>query len=263
MLEPLFIEEIDDKGIARITLTRPDKHNAIDDQLIAELTTMLQGLASDRRVRALVLAAKGKTFSAGADLNWMQRMADYTEEQNLEDGRALANLMRTLNEFPQPTIALVQGAAYGGGIGLIACCDIAIAADSSRYCLSEVKLGLIPAVISPYVIAAMGERTARRYFLTAERFSAAEALRIGLVHEVTPSELLETHCQRMLDALMKAGPQALKAAKELIFAVSNHPIDDGIIEDTAARIARVRVSDEGREGIAAFLESRKPEWIKD
>lgn len=262
MLQPLFLEEIDDDGIARVTLTRPEVHNAFNDILIAELTAALHGLGTDDRVRAVVLAAQGRNFCAGADLNWMKRMAGYTEEKNLEDARALAGLMRTLNELPKPTIALVQGRAMGGGVGLVACCDIAIAAETANFTLSEVKLGLIPAVIAPYVIAAMGERPARRYFLTAETFTAREAHGFGLVHEVVSDEALEDAGLKVLRALGKGGPSAQVAAKDLIFAVSHRPIDDTVAEDTAARIARQRASREGREGVAAFLEKRNPSWVK-
>lgn len=263
MLRPLFLEEIDDRGIARVTLTRPEVHNALNDTLIAELTAALSGLGSDRRVRAVVLSAKGRSFSAGADLNWMQRMARNTEEENLADARALAELMRVLNTLPKPTMALVQGPALGGGVGLVACCDIAISAVTAHFSLSEVKLGLIPAVIAPYVIAAMGERAARRYFLTAERFTAPDALALGLVHMVVPDEALEDAGEKTIREILRGGPKAQVAAKDLIFSVSGRRRDERLIEDTAARIARVRASAEGREGIAAFLEKRKPKWIKD
>ncbi|MFQ5775490.1 MAG: enoyl-CoA hydratase/isomerase family protein [Kiloniellaceae bacterium] len=262
MLQPLFLEEITDDGVARITLTRPEVHNAFNDTLIVELSAALQGLGTDERVRVVVLCAQGRSFSAGADLNWMQRMAGYSEEENLRDARALAGLMRTLNRLPKPTLALVQGPALGGGVGLVACCDIAVAAQTANFCLSEVKLGLIPAVIAPYVIPAMGERAARRYFLSAETFSAREALALGLVHVVVPDEALEDAGKKIIGALMKGGPNAQVAAKDLIFALSGRPIDDDAVEDTAARIARQRASAEGREGIAAFLEKRKPKWLK-
>ena len=257
------MEEIDDDGIARITLTRPEVHNAFNDTLIAELTTALHGLGTDTRVHAVVLAAQGRNFSAGADLKWMQRTAGYSEKQNLEDARALARLMRTLNELPKPTLALVQGRALGGGVGLVACCDIAVAAETANFTLSEVKLGLVPAVIAPYVVAAMGERAARRYILSAETFTARQALALGLVHEVVPDEALEDAGLRILRALLKGGPEAQVAAKDLIFAVTRRPIDEAVIEDTAARIARQRASEEAREGIRAFLGKRNPSWRKD
>jgi methylglutaconyl-CoA hydratase len=262
MQKPLFMEEIDEHGIARITLTRPEVHNAFNDTLIAELTMVLNGLGTDRRVRAVILCAQGRNFSAGADLNWMQRMASNTEDQNLADARALAGLMRTLNELPKPTLALVQGRALGGGVGLVACCDIAVAAETANFTLSEVKLGLIPAVIAPYVIAAIGERAARRYFLTAETFTAQEAQALGLVHTVVPDEALEDAGQNILRSLFKGGPKAQIAAKELIFAVAKRPIDDAVTEDTAVRIARQRVTEEAREGVAAFLSKRDPSWTQ-
>ncbi len=263
MEEPFFLEETGDNGVARITLTRVHVHNAFNDLVIAELTRSLAGLESDRRVRVVVLTAQGDSFSAGADLNWMKRMAGYGKAENLEDARALARLMRGLNELSKPTLALVQGPAFGGGVGLVACCDIAIAAESASFCLSEARLGLIPAAISPYVIAAMGERAARRYFLSAERFSAAEARRLGLVHEVVPDEQLEARGERVVKAVLAGGPGAQRAAKELIFAVAGRPLDDGLVEDTAQRIAELRVGREGREGIAAFLDKRKPDWSRD
>lgn len=263
MLRPLFLEEIDDHGIARITLTRPEVHNAFNDTLVAELTTVLEGLGTDERVRAVLLSAKGRSFSAGADLNWMQRMAGNSEKDNLEDARALAGLMRTLNELPKPTLALVQGATFGGGVGLVACCDIAIAAETANFSLSEVKLGLIPSVIGPYVMAAIGERAARRYFLSAETFTAREAHRLGLIHEVVADEALEDAGKRVIKAIFKGGPNAQVAAKSLILSLANRPIDDKLVEDTAVRIARLRASDEARDGVAAFLEKRKPEWLKE
>jgi methylglutaconyl-CoA hydratase len=262
MLKPLFLEQVDDDGVAWVTLTRPEVHNAFDDTLIAKLSAVLGGFASDERVRAVVLGAQGRSFSAGADLNWMQRMAGYSERENLDDARALADLMRRLYELPKPTLALVQGPTYGGGVGLVACCDIAIAAETANFCFSEVRLGLIPAAIGPYVIAAMGERAARRYFLTAETFSAREAMRFGLVHDVVPDEALRDFGRRVIKALLRGGPNAQVAAKDLILTIAGRPLDD-LAEETAKRIARLRVSEEGREGIAAFLEKRKPRWLKD
>ena len=260
MEEPLFMEEVGDKGVARITLTRAKVHNAFNDTLIAELTRSLEGLASDPRVRVVVLAAQGRSFSAVAVLMRKKRMAGYGREENLADARGLAQLMRTLNELPKPTLALVQGSAFGGGVGLVACCDIALAAQTALFSLSEVKLGLIPAVISPYVVAKIGQSAARRYVLTAERFSAEEAQRIGLVHEVVPDEQLEGRGERRLKALLEGGPEAQSAAKELVRAVADRPLDDALAEDTAGRIATVRAGAEAREGVAAFLSKRKPDW---
>ncbi|HKQ23186.1 MAG TPA: enoyl-CoA hydratase/isomerase family protein [Burkholderiales bacterium] len=249
-------------GIATVRMNRPDVHNAFDDHLIAELTTELRRLDQAMEVRILVLAANGKSFSAGADLNWMQRMTKYSEAENLRDAVALAGLMRTLHGMHKPTIARVQGAAFGGGVGLVACCDIAVAAVEASFSLSEVRLGLIPSVISPYVIAAIGEREARRYFLTAERFGAEEARRIGLVHEVTTGDQLDEGVRSVVDQLLKGGPNSLAAAKRLIADVTRRPLEDTLIEETARRIASIRVSPEGREGVSAFLEKRPPAWTK-
>ena len=260
MQPPFFLEEVGGDGVARITLTRTNVHNAFNDELISELTRSLAGLESDPRVRVVVLAAQGPSFSAGADLTWMQRTASYGEDENIRDARALATLMRTLYELSKPTLALVQGPAYGGGVGLVACCDIALAAQSACFALSEVRLGLIPAVISPYVMAAIGERAARRYFLTGERFSAETAAALGLVHQVVPDPQLEAKAQLLLADLLKGGPRAQAASKSLIAAVRNRPLNDKLVADTARRIALQRGSAEGREGITAFLEKRKPRW---
>ncbi|WP_455373118.1 enoyl-CoA hydratase-related protein [Limibacillus halophilus] len=263
MERPFFIQEIGDKGVARITLTRPDKHNAFNDKLIVELTQALNGLDSDERVRLVVLAAEGNSFSAGADLNWMKSMAKFGEAENLADAGQLAGLMSTLDGLSKPTLALVQGPAIGGGVGLVACCDIAIAAESAFFCLSEVRLGLSPSVISPYVIAAIGRRAARRYFLTAERFPAAEAKRLGLVHEVTPGQGLEAKGAELIESLLQGGPGAQAATKDLIAHVADSPIGPDISADTAARIARLRVGEEAQEGMEAFFARRKPDWAKD
>ncbi len=260
--ETLIIDTAAD-GRATVTLNRPDVHNAFDDHLIQLLTRELEALDRDPSVRVVVLAAAGKSFSAGADLNWIKRTADYSEAENLADAKALAGLMKTLSGLSKPSVAAVQGAAYGGGVGLIACSDIAIASETAGFSLSEVKLGLIPAVISPYVIAAIGERQAHRYMLSADRFDAREALRIGLVHQVTAAEGLEAGVGHMVETLLANGPEAMAETKKLIAAVAGRPRDDTLIADTAARIARVRGSEEGREGVAAFLEKRKPGWIKE
>jgi len=247
-------------GVTFVTLARPRLHNAFNEEMIAELTASFAALGQDDKVRAIVLRAEGKSFSAGADLDWMKRMAGYGPEENLADARSLAKLMQTLDRLPKPTIALVQGAAYGGGVGLVACCDIAISSDNALFCLSEVKLGLIPAVISPYVVAAIGQRAARRWFLTAESFDATEAYRLGLVHQVTAPEALEGALEALLDKLSHGAPGAQSAAKDLIFAVADQPASPALIDDTAQRIARLRAAPEGREGIAAFLEKRPPAW---
>jgi len=249
-------------GVATLTLDRPDVHNAFDDVLIAELTTRLNALDADPDVRVVVLAANGKSFSAGADLNWMKRMAQYSEAENLRDAMQLAQLMRTLDRMHKPTIARVQGAAFGGGVGLVACCDIAVAARDAQFCLSEVRLGLIPAVISPYVVQAMGARAARRFFLTAERFGAEEARRLGLVSEVVDADKLDESVGALASHLLKGGPLALAAAKDLIAAVNDRPIETPVIEDTAHRIASQRASAEGKEGVAAFLEKHAAGWVR-
>ncbi len=255
-----ILTDIREDGIATVTLNRADVHNAFNDAVIADMTDALRRLGDDDKVRAVVLRAEGKSFSAGADLGWMQRMAGYGHAENLADAGALAELMRVLNFLPKPTVARVQGAAFGGGVGLVACCDIAIASDAVSFSLSEVRLGLIPAVISPYVVAAIGERAARRYFLTAERFGADEALRIGLVHQVVPADQLDGAVDTILTRLSEGGPAAQRAAKDIIFAVAHRPVDAGLIRDTAERIATIRASSEGREGLAGFLEKRKPAW---
>ena len=237
-----ILTEIREDGVATVTLNRAEVHNAFNDTVIADLTGVLRRLGDDDKVRAVVLRAEGKSFSAGADLGWMQRMAGYGHAENLADAGALAELMRVLNFLPKPTVARVQGAAFGGGVGLVACCDIAIASDAASFSLSEVRLGLIPAVISPYVVAAIGERAARRYFLTAERFGADEALRIGLVHQVVPADQLDSAVDTILTRLSEGGPAAQRAAKDLIFAVAHRPVDAGLIHDTAERIATIRAS---------------------
>lgn len=255
--------QIDQRGVARLTLNRPDVHNAFDDVLITELTGALKELQENKQVRVVVIAAMGKSFSAGADLNWMARTANYSVEENLADARKLADLMRKLNSLSKPTVALVQGAAYGGGVGLSACCDIVIASERAKFCLSEVKLGLIASVISPYVRAAIGESHARRYTLSAEVFDAAEARRIGLVHEVVGADQLEDRGEEMVAQLLKNSPAAMAGVKDLLCYQKGRLLDDDLVEETARRIAGVRASDEGKEGVSAFLEKRTPSWIKE
>lgn len=247
-------------GIARIRLARPELHNAFDAALIAELTAALTTAGVDPSVRAVVLESAGASFSAGADLNWMRGMAAASEADNREDALALARLMRTLDELPKPTLARVHGAAFGGGVGLVACCDIAIGVPEAKFGLTESKLGLLPAVISPYLVAAIGARNARRYFATAEIFDAAEALRIGLLHQVVAAQALDAAIDRQLDLLLKAGPIASATAKALVRDVSSHADGARHDADNAALIARLRVSPEGQEGLSAFLEKRKPNW---
>ncbi len=251
--------ECDERGVARLTMTRAEVHNAFDDAMIAALTEALERLGADPAVRILVLAAEGRSFSAGADLGWMKRMAGYSQAENLADARALARLMQVLDRLPKPTVARVQGAAFGGGVGLVACCDIAIGTPAARFMLSEVRLGLIPAVISPYVVKAIGQRAARRYFVTAERFSAEEALHLGLLHRLVEAEALDDAVEEMVETLLLGGPAAQASAKDLMFAV-DRPLDEAVIEDTAQRIAAIRATEEGQEGLQAFLEKRKPGW---
>jgi len=257
---PASIHVAVDRAVAMVTLARPQVHNAFDDTLISELTAALAALDADPAVRIVVLEGEGKSFCAGADLDWMRRMAGYSHAENVADAGALAAMLSTLARMGKPTIARVHGAAYGGGVGLVACCDIAIAATDASFSLSEVKLGLIPATIGPYVVEAIGARHARRYFLTAERFTAAEARAIGLVHEVVPAAELDGRIDALIDALLVAGPLAQAAAKALVRALAGRAIDDGVIADTVLRIASIRASDEGREGVAAFLERRTPAW---
>ena len=248
-------------GIATLTLNRPQVHNAFDDQLIAELTAELRKLNDNSKVRAVVLAANGKSFCAGADLKWMKRMARYSEAENIKDALGVAELMFTLNTLNKPTIARIQGPAFGGGVGLVAACDIAVATRDAVFSLSEVRLGLIPAVISPYVVAAIGEHYARRYFLTGERFDVAEAFRIGLIHDLVEAEALDETIAVMLQHLLSGGPHGISAAKQLIVDVAHAPLDRSLMEKTARLIAAVRAGKEGREGVAAFLEKRNPAWI--
>ncbi|MFO0988403.1 MAG: enoyl-CoA hydratase/isomerase family protein [Alphaproteobacteria bacterium] len=247
-------------GVARVTLNRPAVHNALDDKLIADLRATLEGLAADAAVRLVTLTGQGASFCAGGDLAWMRRTADYTFEQNLADAMMLARLLHTLNTMPQPTVALVNGPAYGGGVGLVACCDIAVAADTAKFSLSEVRLGLIPATISPYVVRKIGESSARRYFLTAEVFEAADAERMGLVHEVVAAAGMDEAAAWFAKRLREGGPRSQAAAKQLIARVAGAPIDEGLMADTAERIASQRASAEGKEGTEAFLAKRPPAW---
>ena len=251
-----------DGGVADILLNRPDKGNAFDDVIIQQLIEALEAVEQDKQTRVVILRSQGKHFSAGADLGWMRRMADNDHAENLNDARELARLMSTLNQLPKPVIALVQGAAFGGAVGLAACCDIVLATANASFCLSEVKLGLIPAVISPYVVRAIGERQARRYFLSAEVFSAQQAREYGLVHIVCDDEAaMQARCNQLLQQLAGNGPQAMTAAKDLVFAVSQKAISADLIEDTARRIAAIRIGDEGQEGLSAFLNKRKASWV--
>jgi methylglutaconyl-CoA hydratase len=253
-----------DGAVASLQMQRPEVHNAFDAQLIAELTTALQQLDRDPSVRAVVLSGAGSTFSAGADLNWMLGMARATEVENRKDSLRLAKLMHTLNFLSKPTLAKVNGSAYGGGVGLVACCDIAIGAEGAKFSLSEVKLGLVPAVISPYVIAAIGARHARRLFLSAEVFSAAQAERIGLLHQCVPGNELDAAVDKTLHWLLKGGPEAQKEAKRLVQRISGMTPTVQALDDrrNARLIARMRMSDEGQEGLSAFLDKRRPGWSR-
>lgn len=258
MSDPLLLQR--DGAAARLRLNRPDLHNAFDADLIATLTSALEGLARDDGVRVVVLEGAGSSFSAGADLHWMRGMAAAGEAENREDALALARLMRTLDELPKPTIARVHGAAFGGGVGLVACCDIAIGVPDAKFGLTESKLGLLPAVISPYVIAAMGARQARRWFATAEIFDAHEAHRLGLLHDVVNPTALDTAVQRQVELLLKAGPIAASSAKALVRRVGAGGDGNALDAANADLIAKLRVSAEGQEGLGAFLEKRKPTW---
>ena len=251
-----------DGAVARLRLDRPQLHNAFDAALIAALTDALALLGADPQVRVVVLEGAGASFSAGADLNWMRGMAAASEAENRDDALALARLLRTLDALPKPTIARVHGAAFGGGVGLVAACDIAIGVPEAKFGLTESRLGLLPAVISPYVIAAIGARQARRWFATAEIFDAGEARRIGLLHEVVDAAALDTAVQRQIDLLLKAGPIAAASAKALVRDVVAGTDAVAIDQANAALIARLRVSAEGQEGIGAFLEKRKPAWTQ-
>jgi methylglutaconyl-CoA hydratase len=245
--------------IATVSLNRPEVRNAFNETLITELSSVFNALRTEKAVRGVVLQAVGKAFCAGADLNWMQKMASYSHAENVADASALATMLRTIYECPKPVIAKIQGDVFAGGIGLVAACDIAVTAPTARFCLSEVKLGLIPATIAPYVIRAMGARQAHRYFLTAEIFDAQEALHIGLVHEITHD--LDARVKTLTDNLLAASPAALAQCKRLLRDVTHAPINDALVKDTAERIANVRASDEGKAGVAAFLHKETPAWV--
>lgn len=248
-------------AVATLTLRRPEVRNAFNEEVIAELAHSFQQVSADRSVRCVVLAAEGPAFCAGADLNWMRRMADYTREENLADAGKLADMLQAIYLCPQPVIARVQGDVFAGGLGLVAAADMAVSVDTAQFCLSEVKLGLIPATISPYVIRAMGARAAHRYFLTAERFSAVEAYRLGLVHEVTSADRLDAVVAQWVQALTTASPHAVQVCKRLVQDVAEREINQALVASTVAGIADSRASEEGKEGVQSFLQKRKPGWL--
>ncbi len=255
----LLIER-DSRAVVTLTLNNPEQHNAFDDQLIAALESAYASLAEDTSVRAVVLAANGRSFSAGADLGYMKKMAGFNQADNQKDAERLAAMLAALNNLPMPTIARVQGAAFGGAVGLVSCCDMAIGSQRASFCLSEVKLGLIPATISPYVLRAIGERAARRYFTTAERFDAATAARLGLLSEVVDESELDSAVEQLLAALLANGPSAVREAKALVLDYGGRPIEPALMLDSSERIARLRVSAEGQEGLASFFDKRPPAW---
>jgi methylglutaconyl-CoA hydratase len=253
--------QIEHQGrVARVWLNRPDVRNAFNETMIAEVTATFQALNGRDDIRAVVLAANGKAFCSGADLNWMKKMAGYSDEENHADAMRLAALLSAIYRCNKPVIARVNGDAYAGGMGLICACDIVVAVDTARFCLSEARLGLIPATIAPYVIRALGEQASRRYFTTAELFDCATALRLGLVSEAVSDDKLDVTVQQLAEALCANGPHAVRACKQLVQDIAGRALDDLLIEDTASRIARVRASAEGREGVASFLEKRAPTW---
>ncbi|RSZ58320.1 enoyl-CoA hydratase/isomerase family protein [Massilia atriviolacea] len=247
--------------VATVTLNRPDVRNAFNEITIAELSLAFDELGRADDIRAIVLDANGPAFCAGADLNWMKKMAGYSHAENSEDASRLAEMLRAIYLCPKPVLAKIQGDCYAGGMGVVAACDIAVTVNSASFCLSEVKLGLIPATISPYVIRAMGENAARRYFLTAEKFSAQEAHRIGFVHDVVPADALDAHVAAIVNAIVTSSPNAVREAKVLVREIAGKAVDAAMVVDTAERIANVRASSEGREGVASFLEKRKPSWL--
>jgi methylglutaconyl-CoA hydratase len=250
-----------DQSIATVALARPDVRNAFNDTMIAELTQVFSELGAHPQLRCIVLKAEGTAFCAGADLAWMRRMADYSYDENLADAAKLAEMLRVMHQCPKPVVAYIEGDVYAGGIGLVAACDIALSIDSAQFCLSEVKLGLVPATISPYVVQAMGARSAHRYALTAERFSAAEALRVGLVHTVHAYEAMESELAKITYALCQASPQAVCATKRLLHEVAGQAISEELIAHTVTAIAQARASADGKEGGQAFLNKTKPSWL--
>lgn len=262
-MNEIVLFDRDTRGIAYVTMNRPDLHNAFNEDMIARLTAVFEDLDRDEAVRAVVLTGAGKSFSAGGDLNWMKKFSSYSHAENMDDALKLAHMLKVLNGLSKPTIAAVNGTAFAGGVGLLCCCDIVLAVENAQFSISEVKIGLSPATISPYVVAAIGSRAARRYFLTGERFTAKVAKSIHLVHEVLPDHsALQQRQDEIIAQILANGMGAMQAAKDLIFTVANKGVDEELIKETARRIADRRISAEGQEGLAAFLEKRKPSWIK-
>lgn len=249
-----------DGAVARVYLNRPELRNAFNDAVIAELTQAFRTLGADASLRAIVLGGHGKAFCAGADLNWMRAIGHYSWAQNKADAEGLAEMLWTVYSCPLPVVGRIQGDCYAGGLGLAAACDVLVAAEGVHFCLSEARLGLLPATIGPYVVRALGEQASRRYFVTAERFSAAEAHRLGFVHELVAAEALDAKVDEIAATLVANGPAAVKACKQLVHDVAGQPITAALREDTARRIADIRASDEGRAGVQAFLHKRNPPW---
>lgn len=262
-MSTITLEVTRDTAVARVFLNRPDVRNAFNDGVIAELSQTFNALAADTSLRCIVLGGRGKAFCAGADLSWMRAMADYDWDQNRADATQLADMLWAIYSCPIPVVGRIQGDCYAGGVGLAAVCDVLVAADAAHFCLSEARLGLLPATISPYVIRAMGEQAARRYFVTAERFSAAQAQAFGFVHEVCAAESLDAKVDELVAALVANGPMAVRACKALVHDVAGRAIDASLRAETARRIADIRASAEGREGVQAFLNKRKPNWLQD
>jgi methylglutaconyl-CoA hydratase len=263
MSEPTVLISKDARGVATVTINRPKVRNAIDDTVIRSLTDAFKALHADAEARVVVLTGSGSAFCAGADLGWMRRMAAAGDVENLASAQTINAMLRSLNELAKPTVARVNGAAYAAAMGLIAACDIAVAAEEAMFSISEVRIGLVPSTISPYVIAAIGAQAARRYFLTGEAFSAAEAHRLGLLHQVVPGSGLDTAIESVIASLLAGGPQSQARAKRLIAEIAGRPVDDALEALTARSIADARASAEGREGIAAFLEKRRPAWRRE
>lgn len=261
MTENNILYDVKD-GIATITLNRPEVHNAFNEGVMDEMTALVRKAGADDGVRLLILRGNGKSFCAGGDLNWMRKSANYSYDENVQDAMRLGVLLKELNFLPKPTMALVHGNIFGGGVGLASCCDILIAEEGAKFCLSEVRIGLIPSIIAPYVIGAMGLRMARRYFMTAERFDAQTAYRIGFAHEVAAAGQLDAEAQKIIDALMDGAPLAQGRGKKLMLDIVGHPIDDKVIDVTVRQIAEARASDEGKEGLSAFLNKTEPSWRK-